>query len=304
MDYFSLALPIIRSEDFPQDVRITPDGRVSVYDGIGYLLGNKNPYQVWNDLVERIPEVLHKTENLQFPGKGQRPTPVATLEAFVEILVTLPGRIAAQVREKAVRTLIRALKGDPTLVDEILSRIQNPQDLVDLEGMIRLRRQHAYGGELPGGTLDNPLDLDQITSELEAYGYVLPDVSISTGQKITPDISIGQMFCRHMRSQGFDVDGEVQKYTHYYPDGRIVQANIYPDKWLEQFRTWFNTVWKQERLLDYLGSRDPEAQTLDGVEPSVEAVMHYGNYFTTHLPKTTPSEVGAAIRYIKDLLSE
>jgi DNA-binding XRE family transcriptional regulator len=102
-------------------------------------------------------------------------------------------------------------------------------------------------------------ELTKMMRELEAYGYVLPDVSISTGQKITPDISIGQMFCRHMRSQDFDVDGEVQKYTHYYPDGRIVQANIYPDKWLEQFRTWFNTVWKQERLLNYLGSRDPEA---------------------------------------------
>jgi hypothetical protein len=170
----SLALPLIGSEDFPQDVRITPDGRVSVYDGIGYLLGNKNPYQVWNDLTERIPLFLQKTEEYKFPGKGgsARLTPVATLEVFVEILVTLPGRIAAQVREKAVRTLIRALKGDPTLVDEILSRIQNPQDLVDLEGMIRLRRQHAYGGELPGGTLDNPLDLDQITSEIKSgYGW-------------------------------------------------------------------------------------------------------------------------------------
>lgn len=102
-------------------------------------------------------------------------------------------------------------------------------------------------------------ELTKMMRELEAYGYVLPDVSISTGQKITPDISIGQMFCRHMRSQGFDVDGEVQKYTHYYPDGRIVQANIYPDKWLEQFRAWFNNIWKQERLLNYLGSRDPEA---------------------------------------------
>lgn len=102
-------------------------------------------------------------------------------------------------------------------------------------------------------------ELAKMMRELEGLGYVLPDVSVATGQRITPDISIGQMFCRHMRAEGFDVDGTVQKYTHYYPDGRIVQANIYPDKWLQQFRAWFNTVWKQERLVGYLGSRDPEA---------------------------------------------
>lgn len=102
-------------------------------------------------------------------------------------------------------------------------------------------------------------ELAKLMREMEGYGYVLPDVSPTTGQRITPDISIGQMFCRHMRAQGHDVDGEVQKYTHHYPDGRVVQANIYPDKWLEAFRAWFNSVWKQERLLEYLGSRDPEA---------------------------------------------
>jgi KilA-N domain len=74
----------IGTDDFPGEVRITPDGRVSVYDGIGYLLGNKNPYQVWNDLTERIPVFLQKTEEYKFPGKGgsARLTPVATLEVF------------------------------------------------------------------------------------------------------------------------------------------------------------------------------------------------------------------------------
>ena len=102
-------------------------------------------------------------------------------------------------------------------------------------------------------------ELAKLMRELEGFGYVLPDVSRLTGKQITPDISIGMMFCRHMRAQGHDVDGEVQKYIHYYPDGRVVPANIYPDKWLEPFRAWFNGVWKKDRLMDYLGSRDPEA---------------------------------------------
>lgn len=102
-------------------------------------------------------------------------------------------------------------------------------------------------------------ELAKLMRELEGLGYVLPDVSPVTGKIITPDISIGQMFCKHMRTNGHDVDRKVRKYTHYYPDGRIVDANIYPDEWLREFRSWFNSKWKQERLLKYLGERDPEA---------------------------------------------
>ncbi len=102
-------------------------------------------------------------------------------------------------------------------------------------------------------------ELAKLMREMEGFGYVLPDVSPTTGKKITPDISIGKMFCSHMRAEGHDVDGVVQKYTHYYPDGRVINANIYPDEWIGNFRSWFNAVWKQERLVKYLGDRDPES---------------------------------------------
>lgn len=102
-------------------------------------------------------------------------------------------------------------------------------------------------------------ELAKMMRELEGFGYVLPDVSPKTGKKITPDISIGQLFCKHMRAKGFDVDRTVRKYKHYYPDGRDPEVNIYPDEWLIEFRTWFNSHWKPERLAKYLGSRDPEA---------------------------------------------
>ena len=102
-------------------------------------------------------------------------------------------------------------------------------------------------------------ELARMMSELEVLGYVIPDFSPKTGKRIVPDISIGQLFCKHMRSNGHDVDSQVRKYSHHYPDGRIVDANIYPDEWLHSFRSWFNSTWKQERLLKYLGDRDPEA---------------------------------------------
>lgn len=113
--------------------------------------------------------------------------------------------------------------------------------------------------KIPDGWWSVFEELAKLMREFEGVGYVLPDISPTTGKKIAPDISIGQMFCRHMRTQGYDVDGEIQKYTHHYPDGRVVPANIYPDKWIKEFRSWFNSEWKRERLIDYLGSRDPES---------------------------------------------
>ncbi|NES66041.1 MAG: KilA-N domain-containing protein [Okeania sp. SIO2D1] len=152
-------------------VRFTPDGRVSVYDVIGYVTGNSNPWQVWNRLSEEHSEVLTKCEDFQFPGKGQKLTPVATLQVFLEILVLLPGRIAASVRESAIRTLIRYMNGDPTLVDEILDRITHPQIIRDIENMIKERRNSAYGGGVPDGTMDNPLR--EISSEVKTgYGWL------------------------------------------------------------------------------------------------------------------------------------
>jgi hypothetical protein len=161
----------IRIDDFNGEVRFTPDGRVSVYDAIAFVTGISNPRDTWDDLKKRVPEVVGKTDNFQFPGKGQRPTPVTDLQGFGEIVVLLPGKVAAAVREKAVRTLIRAMKGDPTLIEEILDRIQNPEDLWNIEENIRARRTQAYDSDIPmAGTIDNPLT--EVTSEIKSgYGW-------------------------------------------------------------------------------------------------------------------------------------
>ena len=45
---------------------------------IRVLGGQKSPTKVWLRLVETHPEVATKCRYLQFPGAGQRETPVAT----------------------------------------------------------------------------------------------------------------------------------------------------------------------------------------------------------------------------------
>lgn len=156
------------TDEFNGEVRTTPDGRISVYDGIKFTCAQEDPYNVWKRLSVEHSEVPAKCRNFKFPGRGQRETPVATLQVFTEILVLLPGKVAAKVREQAVSTLIRAMNGDPTLVDEIMSRM-NPEDLREVELSAKARREKAYGDNFAVGTLDNPI-LERPEKEIR-YGY-------------------------------------------------------------------------------------------------------------------------------------
>lgn len=149
--------------DFGAEVRLTKDGRISVYDGIVFTTGDTNPRKTWKRLNEQYPEVVAKCYNFKFPGRGQRETPVADLEGFTEILVLLPGRLAARIREEAVRTLIRAMRGDLELVDEILTRVKASHVSEGFDCVI---------ADPPFcGTIENPLP-DKIPSLVEkGYGW-------------------------------------------------------------------------------------------------------------------------------------
>ena len=83
-------------------IRITSKGQPSIFDMIQVLGGRKNPHQLWARIVETHPEVLPKCENLQFPGAGQRETPVArTKEDAYYILGLLPGAVGNKYRKQA-----------------------------------------------------------------------------------------------------------------------------------------------------------------------------------------------------------
>ncbi len=163
-------------EDFNGKVRFTPEGEISVLDAIQFVVECSYPtaHKNWERLQQEHSEVSTKCRDVQFPdkrGRLNKPTPVAVLQVFLEIVTLLPGKLAAAVREEAIRTLIRAMNGDPTLVEEIVSRIKNPQDLKDLEESIRVRRVRTYGsGDSYSGTLSNPLTV--ITPEIrKGYGW-------------------------------------------------------------------------------------------------------------------------------------
>lgn len=123
-------------------------------------------------------------------------------------------------------------------------------------------RQYAFieRTEIPSGWFCIFQELAQLMWTLEKLGYAIPDFSPVDNKRIVPDVSIGRMFCAHMRGKGFDVDAMVRKYPHWYPGWAApVDANIYPNAWLEEFRAWFDNQWKPNRLVAYLGKKDPKS---------------------------------------------
>ena len=73
--------------------------------------------------VERLqishPEVCTRFTTYKFLGKGQKNTVVTDAQGIVEIIMVLPGRHAASVRQQAAALLVRYLGGDPMLVNEV-----------------------------------------------------------------------------------------------------------------------------------------------------------------------------------------
>lgn len=91
-----------------------------------------------------------------------------------------------------------------------------------------------------------------LVAPLEQAGYTLP-------VKMVPDISEGRVFCKWLRdNKGIDTDS-FPKYSHEYPDGRVVEAKLYPMELYEDFRKHFNEVWLPVHAPKYFAKKDKVA---------------------------------------------
>jgi hypothetical protein len=80
-----------------------------------------------------------------------------------------------------------------------------------------------------------------------------------------PDISVGKLFCKWLREyRSVDTDS-LPTYKHDYNDGRQqVDAKLYPDELLADYRRWFRTIWLPENGVKYFKGKDPSClQYLD-----------------------------------------
>lgn len=106
------------------DIRVSPEGQPSVFDMLRVLGGQKNPKTVWKRLTESHPEVVTKCDHLQFPGAGQRLTPVAlTKEDAYYIIGLLPGTVGKQYRENAANLFTAFLHDPEKVVNAAVDRL-------------------------------------------------------------------------------------------------------------------------------------------------------------------------------------
>lgn len=95
-------------------------------------------------------------------------------------------------------------------------------------------------------------------------GFIIPEDWV-------PDISVGRLFCKWLREQqGIDTDA-LQTYKHEYPDGRKVDAKLYPDIFLADFRTWFREVWLPSYGVRYFKRKDPDSLMYIDQHPALAA---------------------------------
>jgi hypothetical protein len=91
-----------------------------------------------------------------------------------------------------------------------------------------------------------------LVAPMEAQGYRLPE-------NMMPDITHGKMLCKHLRdSHGINTDA-LPTYTHKFPDGREVEAKLYPVQFLGEFRVLLSEIWMTQKAATYFKSRDPAA---------------------------------------------
>jgi hypothetical protein len=121
---------IVSGLSFENDeIRATNDGRISVYDFIRVVGGQKDPRKTWERLKERYSEVALLCHNFQFPGKGQRNTPVADKAATLQILNLLPGLAGKKYRQEAAKLVLAFLDAPADLAIAAIDRIKNESDL-------------------------------------------------------------------------------------------------------------------------------------------------------------------------------
>jgi len=127
---------IVRFNDLSDSgIRLTDDGRFSVLDVIEFC-GKKNPSDAWKALSDQHSEVLGKSDNFKFPGRGQRFTPVANRENILYIIGLLPGAIGRSYREESAKVFLQYLDASPELAESVIDRA-TPEDLKRIQARLK-----------------------------------------------------------------------------------------------------------------------------------------------------------------------
>jgi hypothetical protein len=141
MDY--IVLPPIMFEE--EKIRRTSDGRVSVFDIIRVIGGQKNPYEVVERLQKQYPDVLTDCENIKFPGRGQKETPVINKQGALSLIGLLPGEAGAKYRSEAAALVLQWYESPEELAVKAFDKITNTKTIKRtksrIDGIVRRKTE-------------------------------------------------------------------------------------------------------------------------------------------------------------------
>lgn len=116
-----------------------------------------------------------------------------------------------------------------------------------------LQRHMMNFHKIPNGSFSVLQEMtNRLVAPLEAQGYRLPE-------KLMPDIAHGRMLCKFLRDKkGVNTD-DLPVYEHEFPDGRVVEAKLYPIEHLGDFQKLLAEEWFPKHAPKYFKDRDPTA---------------------------------------------
>ena len=134
---------IVQALEYQGDrIRTTTDDRMSVFDFIRVVGGQKSPHEVWKRILDRYPgEYSHICGEYSFGGKGgaAKKTLVASKAEVLQILAVLPGLAGKKYRREAARIVLAYLQAPEDLANAIIDRTEDPEALKRIEQRVKTK---------------------------------------------------------------------------------------------------------------------------------------------------------------------
>jgi hypothetical protein len=155
--------------------------------------GYTNPSEVWDRLKRDHPRLETFVSNFQFPGRGQRPTPVTDRTGVLQILAVTHGPAGEKIRDELIDKYIRYLDGDVSMIEEMIDRQEDPETLKRLEIRIKTKqsqKQLVTTIEDHGGRKEGRFNIFAVvndTNNMAVYGHRARAVQAAGGNPTTRD---------------------------------------------------------------------------------------------------------------------
>jgi len=136
------------------EIRITPDGKMSVFDIISACAEystRTSRYHAWRDIQSEYPEVCSKIRHFKFPGRGQKETPVLDKEGILMLLGVLPGKAGKAYREFAARLILDYLENPTKLAVAATRKVEDEGELLEIATVAYrkyIEKYHPLMGEI------------------------------------------------------------------------------------------------------------------------------------------------------------